>query len=301
MRNLLTVALLSTSLATFEAASQRSLPTITNDRLVGGVTDYVIKKGDTLRSIAARYGVDIGTLGRENGLRTHHKLAQAQLLRIDHRHIVPATLGSVDLIVNIPQRMLFYRRTDGATVGYPVAVGRPDWPTPSGPFTVTVLERHPTWDVPPSILEESRKKGRIQPQTVPPGPDNPLGDYWIGLTLAGIGIHATNVPSSIFGTVSHGCIRVHPDDIARLFGDIHVGASGRIIYEPVLLTVSDDAVYLEVHRDVYRRAVAEPRAVARKLASDIGVSDLIDWTLTDAVVAAREGIARNVTRVPAAH
>ena len=295
------VALLCTCLATQQAAGQQSLPTARHAHLAGGVTDYVVRKGDTLRSVAARFGVDPGTLARENGLRTDYKLAQHQSLRIDHRHTVPAALDSVDLVVNIPQRMLFYRRADGVIVGYPVAVGRPDWPTPKGAFTVTVLERHPTWEVPPSILEESRKKGRIQRPVVPPGPDNPLGDFWIGLSLAGIGIHATNAPSSIFGAVSHGCVRLHPDDIAQLFGHIHVGASGRIIYEPVLLTASGEAVYLEVHRDVYQRAGADPRAIARKLAMDIGVSDLIDWTLVDAVVSAREGVARNVTRVSAPH
>jgi L,D-transpeptidase ErfK/SrfK len=265
--------------------------------VVGAVTDYVVKKGDTLRSIAARFGVDIGTLARENAFRSDRTLMAGESLRIDHRHLVPDALRSVDLVVNIPQRMLFYRRTDGATVGYPVAVGRPDWRTPGGPFTVTVLEPHPTWEVPRSILEESRRKGRSQRPVVPPGPDNPLGDFWIGLSLAGIGIHSTNVPSSIFGAVSHGCIRMHPSDIAQLFGDVRVGAAGVIVYEPVVLSASDDGVYLEVHRDVYRRAT-EPRDVARKLASANGVSDRVDWTLADAVVAAREGIARNVTRVP---
>jgi L,D-transpeptidase ErfK/SrfK len=298
MRTQLAVAILCTSFALQDAAGQGLSADTAERRLAGGVIDYVVRKGDTLRTIAARFGVDTGILARENGLQTDHKVAQGQPLRIDHRHIVPTALESVELVVNIPERMLFYRRADGATVGYPVAVGRRDWPTPIGPFTVSVLERHPTWEVPASILEESRRGGRIQAPIVPPGPDNPLGDFWIGLSLAGIGIHSTNVPSSIFGAVSHGCIRMHPADIEQLFGHIRVGTPGLLIYEPVLMTMSGDAAYLEVHRDVYRRAVAEPRAVARQLASEIGVSALIDWTLADAVIAAREGIARVVTRVP---
>lgn len=298
MRNQLGAALVCTCLVTQGAAGQAPPSAQTADRrLVGATTDYVVQKADTLRSIAARFGVDIGTLARGNSRRVDQKLVPGQTLLIDNHHIVPATVGSVGLVVNIPQRMLFYRRADGATVGYPVAVGRPGWPTPTGPFTVSVLERNPTWEVPASILEESRRNGRIQRPIVPPGPDNPLGDFWIGLSLAGIGIHATNVPSSIFGAASHGCIRVHPDDIEQLFGSVRVGASGVIIYEPVLLTASAHGVYLEVHRDVYRRAVAAPGAFARKLASEIGVSDLIDWTLADAVILAREGIAREVTRL----
>jgi L,D-transpeptidase ErfK/SrfK len=264
-------------------------------RLVGGVTDFVVTQRATLRGIGARFGLDVATLARENGIRADARLAGGQVLRIDNRHIVPTGIGSAELVVNVPQRMLFHRGADGSTVGYPIAVGRPSWPTPTGEFRVMVLERHPTWEVPRSILEESRRAGRIQAPVVPPGPNNPLGDFWIGLSLAGIGIHATNAPASIFRTASHGCIRVHPDDIAQLFGRIEVGASGQIIYEPVLLDVVGDAIYLEVHRDVYRRNVAGPSAVARTLAAARGVSERIDWGAADAVAAAADGIARSVT------
>jgi L,D-transpeptidase ErfK/SrfK len=296
MRSQLVAALLCAGFVLHETAGPQSSPIQSADRLVGGVVDYVVRSGDTLRSISARFGVDTGVLARENGIQMDRALAQGKPLRIDRRHIVPSEIEGVEILVNVPQRMLFHRRSDGQTVGYPVAVGRPRWPTPRGPFTVTVLERHPTWDVPPSILEESRKQGRVQRPVVPPGPDNPLGDFWIGLSVEGIGIHGTNAPSSIFGAVSHGCIRMHPDDIEQLFDSVHVGTSGRIIYEPVLLTASGGAVYLEVHRDVYRRAVVEPQALVRKLAFETGVSDLIDWTLANAAVAGREGIARDVTR-----
>jgi L,D-transpeptidase ErfK/SrfK len=270
-------------------------------RLVGGVTDLVVKRGDSLRTISARFGVDVAALARENDMRADSRLAAGQVLRVDSRHIVPTAVDSAELVVNVPQRMVFHRGVDTSMVGYPIAVGRPSWPTPTGDFTVTVLERHPTWEVPRSILEESRRAGRIQPPVVPPGPNNPLGDFWIGLSLAGIGIHATNAPASIFRTASHGCIRVHPDDIAQLFGRIEVGASGRIIYEPVLLAVVGDAIYLEVHRDVYRRSGAGAATVARTLAAARGVSQRIDWVAADAVAEAADGIARVVTASPATH
>jgi L,D-transpeptidase ErfK/SrfK len=265
------------------------------DRLAGGVTDLVVGPRDTLRTISARFGLDVATLARENGMRLDGRLATGQVLRIDNRHIVPAAIDSAELVVNIPQRMLYHRGGDNSMVGFPIAVGRPSWPTPTGAFTVTVLERHPTWEVPRSILEESRRAGRIQAPVVPPGPNNPLGDFWIGLSLAGIGIHATNAPASIFRTASHGCIRVHPDDIAQLFNRVQVGTSGRIIYDPVLVAVVDGDVYLEVHRDVYRRNVAKPQNVARTLAAAAGLSELIDWAAADAVAAAADGVARSVT------
>jgi hypothetical protein len=88
---------------------------------------------------------------------------------------------------------------------------------------------------------------------------------------------------------------VHPDDIAQLFNRVAVGTAGRIIYEPVLLTVVNAEVYLEVHPDVYRRSAAKPREVARTLAAAAGLSERIDWTAADAVVAAADSVARNVT------
>ena len=298
------VAALTLEVYAQEAQSSSALPLSVRrepGRLVGGVTDFVVRPGDTLRNVSARFGLEVAALARENSMRTDARLAAGQVLRIDNRHIVPTATDSVELVVNVPQRMLFHRGADSLTLGYPIAVGRPSWPTPTGDFTVTVLERHPTWEVPRSILEESRRAGRIQPPVVPPGPNNPLGDFWIGLSLAGIGIHATNAPASIFQTASHGCIRVHPDDIAQLFNRVQVGTSGRIIYEPVLLAVVGEDVYLEVHRDVYRRTGAGAGAVARTLAAAGGVSERVDWVAADAVAAAADGLARIVTASPPAH
>ena len=264
--------------------------------LVGAVTVYAVRPGDTVSRVGAIHGAGVSALARDNGLATDAKLAVGQLLRVDNRHIAPASLDGGTLIINVPQRMLFYDADDDGLVGYPVAVGRSGWQTPTREFVVVMKEREPTWDVPASILEESRRQGRVQPARVPPGPNNPLGAFWIGLSLPGIGIHGTNAPSSIFRAATHGCIRMTPEDIARLFPRISIGTPGRTIYEPVLVAVQDGAVYLEVHPDIYRRDARPARDVARALAKTAGLSDWIDWSAADVVAAAREGIARDVTR-----
>jgi len=157
-------------------------------------------------------------------------------------------------------------------------------------------ESDPTWDVPASILEESVRNGRVQPARVPPGPGNPLGAFWIGLSLPGIGIHGTVAPSSIFGAATHGCIRMHHAALARLFASVHVGTHGRTIYEPVLMGTQDSDVYLEVHPDIYRSGAGAPRDVARALAQAAGLSDRIDWRAADAVAEVRDGVAREITK-----
>lgn len=99
-----------------------------------------------------------------------------------------------------------------------------------------------------------RHAGRAPLVRVAPGPDNPLGDTWFGLSLPGIGIHGTNAPASIYRHQTHGCIRLHPDDIHQLFEIVAVGAVGEIVYQPLLLSVINGHVFLEAHPDVYRRS-----------------------------------------------
>lgn len=290
--SLLVVLLASLLVHGTEAAQQ---PKRRPQAVVGAVTDYVVRPGDTLGSIGSRYGAGVAALAGDNGLAAVAKLVVGQSLRIDYRHIAPPSIDAGTLIINVPQRMLFYGAGDDRVEGHPVAVGRRGWRTPTGEFVVVTKKRHPTWNVPASIIEESLRRGRVLPARVPPGPDNPLGAFWIGLSLPGIGIHGTNALSSIFRAATHGCIRVNPDDMARLFPRISVGTRGRIIYEPVLMATQDGVVYLEVHPDIYRRGAGAARDVARALAHAAGWSERIDWDVADAVVAAAHGVARQVT------
>jgi L,D-transpeptidase ErfK/SrfK len=261
--------------------------------LTGGTRIHVVSRGDTATSIGARYGVGADVLIAENRLQAGRVLLEGQTLEIDNRHIVPSALEPGVVVINLPQRMLFHEES-GVVTGLPVAVGRRTWPTPIASLTVVTRERNPTWDVPASILAEARRAGRDLPASVPPGPDNPLGRFWLGLSGGGVGIHGTNAPSSVYGAVSHGCMRLHPDDIEWLFGRVPLGTAVRTLYEPVLLTYTEMDVFLEVHPDVYRRA---PGALetARALAEVAGVTSRVDWHAAGAVVAARHGVARVVT------
>jgi L,D-transpeptidase ErfK/SrfK len=256
------------------------------------VTTHVVSSGDTLQALAARAGVDVATIAAENGLANGHALVPGQRLVVDNRHIVPAGRDDASIVVNLPQRMLFY--FGQAVAGLPVAVGRRTWQTPISEYHVVMLEREPTWDVPESILAEARRLGRTLPRSVPPGPANPLGHFWIGLSGGAVGIHGTNAPSSIYGAVTHGCMRLHPDDVAWLFPQVTAGMTVRTVYKPVLLADIGGRVFLEVHPDVYRRA---PNALdaAQALASERGLTGRIDWAVAARVVASHDGVARDVT------
>ncbi len=165
-----------------------------------------------------------------------------------------------------------------------------------GPFTVIEKKENPTWNVPLSIQSEMRREGKPVITMMPPCPANPLGNYFIRLSLPNIGIHGTNAPSSICQFRTHGCIRLHPDDVCALFGGVSVGDAGRIVYEPMLMArVSDGRVFVEVHRDIYHRA---PAALAQlhDVADRAARTTTIDWDLVADVVRQREGLAVDVTR-----
>lgn len=263
--------------------------------LVGGISRHVVARGESLRSIGARYGIDASTIAAGNGIKVNARLEENQELTLDNRHIVPSAALDGVIVVNVPQRMLFFRQ--GRRVfSAPVAVGSRAWRTPLSVFTIRLKELDPTWDVPESIAAEARARGQRLPAKVPPGPANPLGRHWLGLTIGSVGIHGTNAPASIYGTVTHGCIRLHADDMAVLFGLVDVGTPGITLYEPILVDEENDEVYLEAHPDTYRRMATSPGDYARRIAAAMGLGERIDWAAAGAVLQRREGIARKVTR-----
>lgn len=279
--SLITVA----SDATAQHAGTAEVP----PQLTGGVLSYTVSPGDSVARLSARFGVPAVTLRSLNHLRADAVLRPGDVLLIDNRHIAPLA-GTLTL--NVPQRMLYL--ADGQAVrAFPVAVGRSDWPTPIGAFTIIQKERDPVWDVPLSIQDEMRRLGQPVLTSVPAGPDNPLGAFFIRLSFGGIGFHGTNAPASIYRFVTHGCVRLNARDIAELYERVTVGMSGAIIYQPVLLTTDNGRVWLEVHPDPYRRASAA-RAATVSEAERLGITR-IDWKKATLVILQARGIAVDVT------
>jgi len=276
------------------ASSAAAEPVQVGAALTGAVFTYTVGPGDSLTGIGARFGTEPRLLARTNGLQSFAIIKPGQMLEVDNRHIVPAVLED-GIVVNLPQLMLFRLVSGEALSAYPIAAGKPSWRTPVGDFIVVSREHDKTWIVPPSIQREMLLEGKPVLEEVPPGPDNPLGQFWLGLSLPGIGIHGTIAPQSIYHFQTHGCIRLHPDDIAELFAEVKKGDAGKLVYQPVLLfQAPDGTVYLEVHRDIYKKGI-DANKMARELAETAGVSDRIDWEQAASVIDAHEGVARDVT------
>ena len=265
-----------------------------SERLTGGEFIHTVQRGESLTSVGARFGVAAKVLAANNGLNPSLHIREGQRLRVDNRHIVPGTLAD-GILINLPQKMLFYFSKGQLMSSYPVGLGRPDWPTPTGNFTIATKQENPVWKVPKTIQEEMRREGEIVREFVPPGPDNPLGKHWLGLSIPGYGIHGTIAPASIYQFRTHGCIRLHPDDIAQIFSDVSVGTPGMIIYKPLLLTQLGKQVFLEVHRDIYRKE-ANPLDALRAIARTNDFESALDWEIAKEIIGKQEGVARDVTK-----
>lgn len=289
-RALLALGLLAGLLPAASAADSAAF----SNAVMGGVSDYTARRGDTLNSLSARYGISRSVLAQDNHFSRKHPLRIGSRVRLDTRHVVPHWLTD-GIIINLPQRMLYFFQSSQLVASYPVGVGKPDWPTPTGSFKINDIQTDKAWLVPLSIQEEMRREGQTVITRIPPGPKNPLGRHWLGLSIAGYGIHGTSSPSSLYQFRSHGCIRSHPDDIEVLAPLVRVGTPVKLVYYTTLLAQTTDGhVWLEVQPDVYKKG-GDPLIEVRELAQKHQLLDKINWDKAYQVIQRQQGVARDVS------
>lgn len=210
---------------------------------------YTVKKDDNLYKISRNLKKDYYFLKKINKL-------NSPFLYIGNKltvslNIIPDVKDS-RIIVNIPEKRLYHFSDSKLEKIYKVSVGTPpDWKTPIGSFYIANKIKAPGWHVPKSIQEEMKEKGKEVKTYVPPGPDNPLGNWWMGLNRSGIGIHSTNAPASIGYSVTHGCVRLSPKDAEELFSKAEKKMPVDITYQTFKLAVSDNDIYFQGFRDNY--------------------------------------------------
>ncbi len=262
----------------------------------GGEFLYTVRKNDSLYALAGKEGLAWEYLAELNQLPPPFALSVGQKLKVNNRHIFPTHLLSEGLLLNIPGHMLYVFVKGEIIHRFPVGVGRPDWPTPTGHFHILGKVRNPSWTVPKSIQEEMAREGKVVREKVPPGPDNPLGKYWLPLSVPGYGIHATPWPESVGHSTSHGCIRMVTEDIEKLFSVVTPGYSIHIVYEPIKLAVTAEGkIFLECHPNTYQKPLSYLDHVV-SLARKKGIHEGIDWEKAQQVVRQRKGLAEEVTR-----
>ena len=218
-----------------------------NDIMQGALKTHVIRNKETLLDIARDYDLGFNEIQDLYPDLDPWIPPVGKELVIPSQRLLPASQGD-GIVINIAEfRLYYYRKGVEEVLSFPVGLGDQEWTTPVGKYNIGEKRKDPKWFIPASL------QYKYQEKIMPAGPDNPLGEYWMGLEGTSYGIHGTDIPWSVGRLVTHGCIRLYPEDIKKLYNIVKPGTIVTIIYEPVKIGFISGRVYVEVHRDIYGR------------------------------------------------
>jgi len=310
----LCVGFLCASLAGPIAAAEYSLAA--EDGLIGSPGRMVSVYEDTLVDIARTHQLGYEEIRLANPDVDAWLPGEGTEVRLPTQFVLPNAKHD-GLVINIAEyRMYYFFKAEGEqrVRTFPISIGRMDWATPLGRAAIVKKVKNPSWYPPQSIRDEWAADGRELGAHVPPGPDNPLGDYALRLSIPGYLIHGTNRPAGVGMRVTHGCIRMFPEDIEWLFPKVPVDTPVQIVNQPIKLGWSGDDLYLEVHPSLEEGGASEEDAegeIITQAADEAPVGDnsssvtdiielyvratgdraaSVDWELIDTVYEERLGM-----------
>ena len=229
------------------------------DEVFGEIRVIAAQHEDTFVALARIYNVGYEELRQANPGVDEWLPGEGTNITIPSLYVLPRA-PQRGVVVNVAELRLYYFPNESGplpegvapgsrkVVTHPISIGRMDWSTPLGTTTVTSKVANPSWYPPQSIRDEHAARNDTLPRVVPAGPDNPLGKHALRLGLASYLIHGTNKPSGVGMRVTHGCIRMFPEDIEALFKTVPVGTTVNIVNQPVKIGwTADGSLYLESH------------------------------------------------------
>jgi L,D-transpeptidase ErfK/SrfK len=283
-------------------ATEFELPT-DGSRVIGDDTTMTTHYEDTLLDIARKYSLGYDEIIRANPGVDMWLPGEGKTIVLPGRRILPPGPHE-GVVVNLPEHRLYYFPASKAgkhlVITYPVSIGKLGRNTPLGQTRVIDKVAHPSWYPPASIRKEHAEAGDPLPAVVGPGPDNPLGDFKIRLGF-GAGtyeIHGTNNPTAVGLAITHGCIRMYPEDVAELFPRLPIGTPVRLINVPVKVAWIDGELLLEAHPPVnaqgesFEPDVDEFSALLRAAVGDSTLA--INWDYAREVLQKADGVIATV-------
>ena len=206
---------------------------------------------DTFSDLARTYGLGYDDILDANPGVDPWLPGEGAAVLLPTQYVLPAAPHR-GVILNIASKRLFYfpEPAEGElqqVLTFPIGIGRVGWETPLGDTTVIAKAKNPSWWVPASVRKEHAELGDPLPSVVPPGPDNPLGTRVLKLDMPGYLIHGTNQPYGVGMRVSHGCVRLYPENIEYLYTLVDIGEVVTIMNEPFQMGTRDGQLYFEAH------------------------------------------------------
>ncbi len=241
---LILTSVLVMSLQSAKAASF-AIPS-TGNTLIGYMQTTTAARTDTPTTLAQRYNLGLNAIVNANPGATDMSITNSYV-RIPTEFLLPA-LPHKGIIVNLAEmRMYYYPEGTGRVITFPIGIGKVGKTIPVQNTSVTRKIVNPSWTPPADIRQFNREQGIELPNTMPPGPDNPLGPYAIYLRVPSYLIHSTIYPESIGRRASFGCIRMNESDIKEFFPLVQPGTPVAIINVTNKVGWDDNKLYLEAH------------------------------------------------------
>jgi L,D-transpeptidase ErfK/SrfK len=209
------------------------------------------RESDTFSDLAREYGLGYDELVAANPGIDPWLPGEGTAILLPTQYILP-NVPHRGIVLNIASKRLFYfpQVAEGEAayvITYPIGIGRVGWDTPLGGAKVISKAKDPVWYVPASVRKEHADAGDPIAAVVPAGPDNPLGKFVLKLDMPGYLIHGTNQPYGVGMRVSHGCVRLYPENIELLYSMVENGEVVNIINEPYLVGWKGGELYFESH------------------------------------------------------
>jgi L,D-transpeptidase ErfK/SrfK len=270
--------------------------------VIGEIQTYTTERDDSLLDLARKYDVGYVEMIAANPIIDPWAPGAGKNIVLPTRHLLPQAPHE-GIVVNIAEMRLYYFPVkDGAPESYPIGIGESGSETPSGETRVASKEPNPTW---------YRTKSEMAakpwaPKIVPPGPDNPLGAYALHLGWPSYLIHGTDDWRGVGRRDSRGCIRMYPEDIQKLFGEVKVGTKVTMVNQPVKFAWIDQRLFMEVHPTPQQADQLEmenvddfedPAGLTKTiLAVAANAADRLDWAAIRQAAKDRNGIPVAITR-----
>ena len=281
-----------------------------HDDVIGQLQVTIATKEDTLPDIARRFNLGYEEIVRANPGVDPWLPGEGREIVLPTQFVLPSAQRS-GLVINIAAMRIFYfppAKPGEKQVVYthPIGIGKVGWSTPEGKTKVLSKQKNPTWTPPASVRAEHKENGEILPKVVPAGPDNPLGAYKFTLGWAGYLIHGTNKPYGVGLRSSHGCIRLYPEDVEKLFGMVGIGTTVQVVNQPFVFGWHQDQLYLQafdvLEDDKRDWSKSQPKLLSKTLSKriqgELAASNAsVDWSRVAEITSDPRGLALSVSAV----
>ncbi len=267
-------------------------------RVIGDVGYTTAAAKDSFSAMARLHGLGFEEMRLANPDMDAWLPEEGAVVTLPTRHVLPVAPRK-GIVINVAEYRLYYfgdvDNKPSTISTFPISIGRQDWLTPVGTAKVVKKRRNPTWFPPKSVIAEHAERGDVLGSSVPPGPENPLGLFSMRLSIPGYLIHGTNKPAGVGMQVTHGCVRMYPENIEWLFPQVPIGTPVMIVNQPYKFGYIGEELFLQAFPPLEPEDDEFARSLTRVMDVFVQVVDPqtteIDW---DAI----ENAYQNPTGLP---